>query len=159
MKALFIYYSYEGTTDKIAKAMGKEVDCDLIRLEVKDEKIYKNKLLKYAWGGMKVLTKKTPEIQNIDINFKSYDIIVIGTPVWAGTYAPAIRTLFEKYDFSSLNVAYFYTDLGGEGHTDKSFKEALKNSNIKGSLHLGKASKDMENSLKKAISWIKEIKL
>ncbi|MDP0506867.1 MAG: flavodoxin [Fusobacterium sp. JB019] len=158
MKALFIYYSYEGTTDKIAKAMGEEVDGDLIRLEVKDEKIYKNKLLKYAWGSIEILNKKNIKIQDIDINFKSYDIIFIGTPVWAGTYAPAIRTLFEKYDFSNLNVAYFYTDLGGEGHIDKSFKKALKNSKIKGSLHLGKASKDMETSLTKAVSWIKEIK-
>ncbi|MFK4785142.1 flavodoxin family protein [Fusobacterium sp. MFO224] len=159
MKVLFIYYSYEGTTDKIAKVMGKEVNGDLIRLKVKDEKNYKNKLLKYAWGGMKVLTKKTPEIQNLDIKLEGYDIIIIGTPVWAGTYAPAIRTLFENYDFLNLNVAYFYTDLGGEGHTDKSFKEALKNSNIKGSLHLGNASKNMEDSLEKAISWVKGIKL
>ncbi|MGO2117577.1 MAG: hypothetical protein ACTH29_01445 [Fusobacterium sp.] len=50
MKVLFIYYSYEGTTDKIAREMGKGLDSKLIRLVVENEKVHKNKLFKYAWG-------------------------------------------------------------------------------------------------------------
>jgi len=157
MKVLFIYYSYEGTTDKIAREMGKGLDSKLIRLVVQDEKVHKNKLFKYAWGGMKVLTKTTPKIPTLETNLHAYDLIVIGTPVWAGTYAPAIRTLFKDYDFSDLNVAYFYTDLGGEGHTEINFKEALKDANIKGSLHLKNASKNMKESLEKATDWIEKL--
>lgn len=157
MKIIYIYYSYEGTTKKLVEEMLEEVKGETFRLVIKDEKIYKNTAVKYIWGATKILMKSKPVVENLNLNLKDYDLIIIGTPVWGGTYAPAIRTLFDKLEFKDLKVAYFYSDLGEKGKIENAFRKALENCEIKGSLHLERASKNMEESKREVKKWIKNI--
>ena len=54
------------------------------------------------------------KIREIKANLKDYDLVIIGTPIWAFTVATPIRSLIlqEKDNFSKL--AFFCTK-GGEG--------------------------------------------
>jgi len=40
--------------------------------------------------------KVEPELERRNKNPEHYDVIIIGTPVWAFTYTPAIRTFFSQ---------------------------------------------------------------
>ncbi|HBF64511.1 MAG TPA: flavodoxin, partial [Clostridium sp.] len=46
---------------------------------------------KFFWGGKSVLFGEKPQIINERIDLSKYDTVVIGTPIWAGSFAPPIK--------------------------------------------------------------------
>lgn len=155
MKTLVVYYSYEGTTKRMADTISLKYGFDVERLEVKNEKIRKG-LSKYIWGGKDVIQKKEPELLSMRQNVEDYDRIIIGTPVWASSFAPAIRTFINQNPIYDKEVAFFCTHAGGVGHTMKDFEEALKDNKIIGELELVNVLKNMEESKEKIIDWVEE---
>ena len=60
-----------------------------------------------------------------------YDIIVLGYPIWFGTYATPIATLVKEQDFAGKTVVPFCTfGSGGLNTSTASLKEALPKANI-----------------------------
>ncbi|MCK5289167.1 MAG: flavodoxin, partial [Candidatus Omnitrophica bacterium] len=86
MKKIVIFYSFEGNTKLIAESIAKTIGADLLELKPKSEMQSKG-FMKYVWGGKAVMMKAKPELLPMDKDIKGYDILFIGTPVWAGTYA------------------------------------------------------------------------
>ena len=41
--------------------------------------------------------KAMPELLPIEKNPQNYDILFIGTPVWASAYAPSLNTFFQSH--------------------------------------------------------------
>ena len=65
-----------------------------------------------------------------------YDLIIVGTPVWAGRPTPAICTYLKKNDFSGKKIAIFLTQ-GGKKPQVKAIdqtKALIFNSNFVGEL-------------------------
>ncbi|MGN0701557.1 MAG: flavodoxin family protein [Lentihominibacter sp.] len=95
MKTLIVYYSLEGNTDYAAGMIGKITGGDLLRLEPK--KAYPSKgFSKFIWGGKSAMMGEKPELKPYDVDLESYDLIVLGFPVWASTVTPPIRTFVEE---------------------------------------------------------------
>ena len=46
------------------------------------------------------------------MNHADYDVIVLGTPVWWYTFAPAVKTFLESNDFSQKTIFPFATNGG-----------------------------------------------
>ena len=153
MKKVVVYYSYEGTTKRMADTISLKYGFDVERLEVKDEKKRKG-LSKYIWGGKDVIQKKEPELLPIRQNVEEYDRIIIGTPVWASCFAPAIRTFISQTSIHGKEVAFFCTHAGGAGHTMEDFKEDLKDNKIVGELKLVNVLKNMDESKERIIDWV-----
>ena len=153
MKKLVLYYSYEGTTAKIAQAVADELKADIEQVCPVTEEEKKQGLSKFIWGGAQVLMKKEPRIKPISVRVEDYDMVIIGTPVWAGSCAPTIRTLLHAYDFAGQKTAFFYTDEGGPGHISDSMKRSLVKSTFLGSLELPKAKTNVEEAEKTAKKW------
>jgi len=65
-------------------------------------------------GGKDAALKHTTAISDAGHNSADYDLVVIGTPVWAGTLAPAVRTWIAREKESLPNIAVFLTT-GGSG--------------------------------------------
>lgn len=63
--------------------------------------------MKFLWGGKQVFSKKQPELLLFDKNPEDYDLFIIGTPVWAWTYAPALRTFFANTNLSNKKSLCF----------------------------------------------------
>ncbi|MFH1211515.1 MAG: hypothetical protein V1659_01145 [Candidatus Woesearchaeota archaeon] len=117
MKALIVFYSRTGYTRKIAmqvsKALSKDFETDVD--EIIDEKNRKG-ALGYLRAGrdasLKVLTKiKTHK------NPADYDLVIIGTPVWAFTMATAVRTFLVENKRKLEKVAFFSTYGSGAANT------------------------------------------
>lgn len=133
MKTLIVYYSFEGNTEFIAKELQRVTDADLCALKPEAE-IKSHGFTKYFWGGMRVMMKKEPELINVVPSMDDYDLIILGSPVWAFTYSPAMRTFLKKYgaQLQRKKVACYCCHKGGPGKTLANYKSALKDSQFIG---------------------------
>jgi flavodoxin len=107
MKALVVYYSRTGTTKKVAEKIAKELSADIE--EIVDLK-RRNGPIGFLSGGKDAATKKLTEIKTLEKDPEEYDLVVIGSPVWAGTMAPAIRTYISV---KKLKKTAFFATRGG----------------------------------------------
>ena len=95
MKNLVIFYSLEGNTKLIASTIARAINADV--LELKTKKKYSDKgFKKYFWGGKSVIFKEKPELLEVNKNIEDYENIIIGTPIWVGTYAPPLNTFLKN---------------------------------------------------------------
>ena len=132
MKSVVIYFSLEGNTHLVAKMIAERTGADLIRLE--PEKEYQSSGFgKYFHGGKSVLFHEKPKLLNEDLNLNDYDTIIIGTPIWAGSFTPPINTFLSENMVKDKSIFLFVTNKGGD--TEKCFakmKEKLTRNQIKG---------------------------
>lgn len=78
------------------------------------EKIKTKGFMKYFWGGKQVMVNEKHELLSFDVNFDDYDFLFIGTPVWAGSYAPALNSFFTENKFPGKKMALFCCHGGGK---------------------------------------------
>lgn len=126
MKAIVVYFSLEGNTKYVADLIKNSIGADILRLEpVKDYP--KGNASKYFWGGKSVVFGETPKLAAYDFSAEEYDVIIIGTPVWAGSFTPPIKTFLKENNLSKKKVAFFACNSGGEA--DKCFDKLRKEMN------------------------------
>lgn len=156
-KILVVYYSLTGNTKLIAEVIAESINSDILELKpVKELKA--DSSTKYFWGGYQATMKIKPKLEDFDENPLEYDIIFLGTPVWAWTYAPPIRSFLAKYDLKGKKVA-LWTCSAGDGRKAMSrFKDALKDINILGEIGFQDPKQhEPEVCKEKAAVWAKEI--
>ena len=156
-KSLVIFYSFEGNTKMIAETIANSADAEI--LELKPENEMKSRgFMKYFHGGKAAIMKNKPKLQPIDTAFDKYDILFIGTPVWAWTYAPPLNTFFSEHSLSNLNIALFCCHGGAKGAIFSKMKRALKGNRILGEIDFrDPLKKETEISQQRAAEWTKKI--
>ena len=148
-----MFYSFEGNTRFIVNAIAESINADILELKPKKELTTKG-FMKYVWGGRQVLFKKRPDLMPFDKNPEDYDIVFIGTPVWAYTYAPTLRAFFSKIHLKNKKIALFCCHGGGMKKTLENMEELLSENNIVGKIDfLRPLDNDKEANRKKAINW------
>ena len=127
-KSIILYYSYEGSTKKVAEYLSQELNipCEGIK-PVKD--ITAKGFSKYFWGGKQVIMKNKPELIPLESNLDEYDTVFLGSPIWAGSFAPAIKTLLEDGILKGKRVKFFYTHDGGPQRAESKIEEEVKINN------------------------------
>ena len=73
-----------------------------------------------------------PRLRIFGRNPNSYDLIFIGTPVWAGTYSPAVDSFIQRIALADKKVAIFCCHSGRSGKMLDKMKERLACSDIVG---------------------------
>ncbi len=117
MRTAIVYYSMHGNTkyvaEKIAKKMKMFGDVDLISLV--PEEAYPDKgFKKFFWGGKSAVMGEMPILQPYKFDVKHYDCIVLGTPVWASTFTPPLRTfVHDNHGIEQKQLAVFTCYSGG----------------------------------------------
>jgi len=156
-KTLVLYYSFEGNTKKIAEVIAKETGADIE--EVKPVKEMRSRGFgKFLWGGSQVIMNKKPELRTLKVNPNDYDLIFIGTPVWASTYAPPIKTVLETGLFRNKKVAFFCTHEGGPGKIEEKAKNVIEKENeFIGSINLLNVAKNLDQIKMEISAWAKEM--
>jgi len=94
-KAIMVFYSYSGNTEKLAMILKEELSAefktDIFRLEALDESE------SFFGQAARAFLKKKAQIKdNIKLDLAEYDLVCLGTPVWAFGPAPALRTYLNK---------------------------------------------------------------
>ena len=95
MKTLITYYSYSGNTDKIARMFGKILqakgEVHLQRLKpVSEIKDFMGQCAAARRGGKALLE------EGIKFDATSYDLVLVGSPVWAFAPTPAVNTFLAN---------------------------------------------------------------
>lgn len=110
-KILVVFYSRSGTTRRIAEALAAELKCDA-------EEIIEAESRTGFLGIMRSLIEaarqRPGQIVPARHNPSSYDLVVIGTPVWAWSVASPIRAYLMENGKHLPQVAFFCT-LGHRG--------------------------------------------
>jgi flavodoxin len=115
MKACVIFYSQTGNTMKAANILLDELkmrfnEVESFRIEALDESNC------FFTQCARAFFKKKAKIKEIPDNLSSYELIAIGTPVWALEPTPAVRAYLEKIrglsDKKALVFATYGSGLG-----------------------------------------------
>jgi flavodoxin len=155
-KKLVVYYSLEGSTAFIAKAIAEAIGADL--LELKPEKSIKSKgFMKFFLAGMQVFMKKKPKLLPLEKNLADYDLLFLGTPIWAGNYNPAFRTFFSTTSLKGKKIALFCSCADTGKKAFENMKQELPGNTIIGENEFRLPLKDADNNAKKAAEWAKEV--
>jgi flavodoxin len=109
MKTLILFYSRTGTTRIVAEKIAAALDADIE--EVIDKKD-RSGPIGWILAGRDAMKKNLTEIGPLKKILSAYDLVVIGTPVWAGTMTPAIRTVLTEQKQNLKNLAFFTTQGG-----------------------------------------------
>lgn len=100
--------------------------------------------------------KKKPQLKPYQINIEEYDNIIIGTPCWFGSYAPAINTFLSDNRISGKNIYLVVCNGGNMGKTWENFENALKENTIVSKIDLVYPIKNgIVAAQKKVDDWIK----
>ncbi len=129
MKSLIVYYSFSGNTDHVAKLFAAELkkkgEADVQRLMPKDE------VSDFLGQCRAARAHKRADLGGkVDYDASPYDLIVLGSPVWAFAPVPAMNSFLD--DLSGLNgkrVIVLLTSGSGLGvkHCFKSIRRILEN--------------------------------
>jgi flavodoxin len=110
-KVLIIFYSWTGTTRRVAEALRHALDCDVEEI-VETRK--RSGLLGYVRAVLEARWKRPAAIAPAQKNPSSYDLVIIGTPVWAWSVSSPVRAWLASNKLRLPAVAFFCT-LGGAG--------------------------------------------
>lgn len=156
MKTLIVYYSYQGNTKKIAEMIYDKIGGDMVRIDtvVPYTGSYNSVV---DQGQDEVNRGYCPEIKPLDVNVKDYDTIILGTPVWWYTFAPAMHTFLKAEDLAGKTVYPFATNGGWIGHTFKDIAEACPEAEVKKGVNIRFDESILRTSKKEIEAWIDEI--
>lgn len=111
MKTVIVYYSLEGNTDYAAAQIAELLGAELLRLE--PVKAYPTgKVGKFFWGGKSAVMAEAPQLQPYRFDAASCERIIFGSPVWASTIAPPLRTFIRENDLKGKKIAAFLCQSG-----------------------------------------------
>lgn len=149
MKTLVVYYSRSNVTRKIAEMIREKLDCDIE--EITDAGKYGGKI-GYMKGGFDATTGKTTKINEITKNPSDYDLVIVGTPIWASNMATPVYSYLIKYSDQINDIAPFCTCIsGGYEKTLEKIKEITKKQ-PKSEMYLTR--KDIKNPIEKINNFI-----
>lgn len=120
MRALLAFYSWSGNTRMLAQRISTSMKCDV-------EEIYERKRRKgrigFIMGGFEAALGLKPPIDEPKKDPSGYDILIIGSPIWAGDISSPVRTYLSRAK-GIKRVAFFCT----QGGTDpgKAIKSLAK---------------------------------
>jgi flavodoxin len=152
MKSLVAYYSRTGTTKTVGKAIAKELKAD------SDEIIdLKNRLGPINWiiAGFDATRRKLTKIK-VKKKPESYDMVIVGTPIWSKNMTPAVRTYLTNHNLDGKKVCFFCTS-GGD-NVKKAFsemKELVPKSVVVGKLGIRAQEVKSDSHEEKVKSFVK----
>lgn len=106
MTDLVVYYTRTNKTKMVAEKIAQMKNADM--LEIIDKKD-RSGALGYIGGVISAIRNSPTPIEYDVKDLSKYDIVYLGSPVWASKPAPAIREYIEQNDFSDVNVVTFVT--------------------------------------------------
>ncbi len=154
LKILVVYYTRTGNTRFVAETLAANMGADIE--EVIDLK-KRSGTFAYLTGGGDARRGKETDIAPTKRMPADYELVVVGSPVWAGRPAPAITTYLKRNDLSGKKVAVFFTK-GGKGlQTAEQIRALAPNSVFIGELTISNPQDNKEETEKQIDLWCKTL--
>ncbi len=114
MRKIIVYYSMLGNTEYAANKIAEVTGADVLRIA--PDKAYPDKgAKKFLWGGKSAVFGEKPKLLPYDFKADDYDLVILGTPVWASNITPPLRTFVcdNKDALKGKKIALFTCFSGG----------------------------------------------
>lgn len=112
MKTLVVYYSRTGNTRKVAEAISNAFKCDVEELA---DLTNRKGFIGWLFAGRDGMRKRLTKIKDVLKDLSSYDIVMIGGPVWSWNVCAPVRTFLNQYSDQIKDAAFFCTEGGAGG--------------------------------------------
>ena len=107
-KILCVYYSRTGVTRKAMGEIAAALDGELVEIT---DGVKRDGFSGFMRSGFDAVRKSTRFLEKVETRLpvKDYDLVVLGTPVWAGRCSSIAREFLKKYGKDLSRVAYVIT--------------------------------------------------
>ncbi len=157
LKKIVIYYSFDGNTKLIAKSMAGAIGADLMPVIPRKELTSKG-FSKYFWGGSQVMMKRKPALMPLTFDPADYDLVIIGTPVWAWTSSPPVTAFLSSIELRDKHIALFCCHGGNAGKTFVHMKRLLPDNLFIGEIEFLEPLRNNRNqAVERAEKWAGEL--
>ena len=96
MYTLCLYYSRTGSTEKLIREIAQELGCEMFKL---DDGVDRTGWRGWLRSGMQAMSRRPPRVTlpKTTLPLSVYDLVIIGTPVWAGRCSAPVRSFLVEY--------------------------------------------------------------
>jgi len=154
LRSLIVYYTRTGNARFLAETIAAEIGADVE--EVVDLK-KRSGLFGFLSGGKDAWQGKETEISLTTKSPADYELVIIGTPIWAGKLSPAIRTYLKKNDLSEKKVAVFFSQGQKKLQAIEEVRKLVPNSKWVGELSIIKPLDSKEKAEEQILEWCKTL--
>ena len=156
MKTLVVYYSLEGSTRRIADQIANELSADL--LEIKPVREFpKTSGWKFVVGGFSSSMNRPCPLRKLDKDPADYEMLIVGTPVWAFRPAPPVVTFLNDLNQTGKTIGLFCTHQGSPGATLKNMTAYVANNPIIATLEINTGKNESGNIPGTVRNWVLSI--
>lgn len=118
---LCVYYSRTGNTEKLMQEIAADLNGELLKL---DDGVDRSGLRGWLRSGLQAMSRRLPAVKppETELPLSIYDLVIIGTPVWAGRCSAPVRSFLMEYGEDIRRAAYVITR-GSEVHYEEVFDQ------------------------------------
>lgn len=113
-KVLIIYYSRTGHTKRVAEKLASLMGADIERVEEESGGPSRFGFFGYMFAGYQGVRRKHTPVRSLTKDVATYDLVIVGTPIWAGNMSAPVRTCLGGLKGKVKACALFCT-MGGSG--------------------------------------------
>ncbi|RAM58390.1 flavodoxin [Mesotoga sp. SC_3PWM13N19] len=155
-KILVVYYSHDESTKSIAESIANETNADLLELRPIEKK--GGRKVRYIWEGKSVSMDPVPELEPYSIDPNQYDLIFLGSPVWAMSYAPPMESFLKEANLSEKKIALFCTHEGLMGIVFQEMISKLSANKIIGAVDFyDPIGSGVNYAAKASVNWARQV--
>lgn len=150
-KTLILYYSWSGTTAKMAQVLQEVSQATAIELTVKSGTFSTDMYQTSDIAKQQLATGNLPGLTNQLPDLNDYDLLLIGGPVWSGEPATPVQQLLKQVPANYAGtIAPFYTSAGGDEQYQANFQKLTSAQVVNG---LGLNTNNFSNETKTIKNW------
>ena len=105
---LCLYYSRSGKTRRAMEQIASELQAELVELTDGVERGGSFRAIAACFDAVRKSTRPLEPFQTAQ-PLPQYDLVILGTPIWAGRCTPIVREFLKKYGKDLSRVAYVLT--------------------------------------------------
>ena len=133
MKTLVAYFSAQGTTAALAKALAEKVGADLF--EIKPVTPYTAADIRWtnplARCNREKIGKKDVPVAGTVADWESYDLVYLGFPIWYYGAPNVVNTFCQSYSWEGKQAVLFATSGGSDiGRTAEKLQPYMSGAKI-----------------------------
>ena len=105
---LCIYYSRSGNTKKAMEEIAAALDAELVEIT---DGVNRSGTSGWLRSGMDAMRKNAEPLKPFETErpLQDYQLVIVGSPVWAGRCSSVTRSFLKKYGKKLKNAAYVVT--------------------------------------------------
>jgi flavodoxin len=121
MKTLILFYSRTGLTKRVAEKIAEALGADIEEVIDTADRSGANG---YLISGRDAALNRLAKIKDLNHNLSNYDLVVVGTPIWAWNMATPIRTVLSEQKDKIKQTAFFCTQ--GDSGAKQAFSKMAR---------------------------------